>query len=184
MGAGFDLLPPSSRSSSPSVHLQQGYQTAADFTARVQISPLPLQLLSECMAISAENGRVEKAARSRQAVACADKSRYLVVALSLCSSADEHTGACAKPYADATKREVPFPFPTRNVFALQPSLGSQSVSCQIPSSSRGRGGRALFLSAPPSPSAVDGTIRCVRATGLVWRTRLSRNTRLLLTPRA
>ncbi|CAL9096364.1 unnamed protein product, partial [Musa textilis] len=51
-------------------------------------SVLPLQLLSECMAISAENGRVEKAARSRQAVACADKSRYLVVALSLCSSAD------------------------------------------------------------------------------------------------
>ncbi|CAL9754196.1 unnamed protein product, partial [Musa acuminata subsp. burmannicoides] len=83
-------LPPSFRSSSPSVHLQQRYQTTADFTARVQISlpSLPLQLLPECTAISAENGRVEKAVCSRQAVACADKLRYLVVALSLCSYAD------------------------------------------------------------------------------------------------
>ncbi|CAL9163465.1 unnamed protein product, partial [Musa hybrid cultivar] len=31
-------LPPSFRSSSPNVHLQQRYQTTADFTARVQIS--------------------------------------------------------------------------------------------------------------------------------------------------
>ncbi|URE07167.1 hypothetical protein MUK42_12456, partial [Musa troglodytarum] len=151
-------------------------------------SVLPLQLLSECMAISAENGRVEKAARSRQAVACADKLRYLVVALSLCSSADEHTGACAKPYADATKRDVPFPFPTRNVFALQPSLGSQSVSCQIPSSLRGRGGCSRSPSPSPSPSlsasVVDGTTWCMRQTGHVWRNPLSRNTRLLLTSRA
>ncbi|CAL9179638.1 unnamed protein product, partial [Musa hybrid cultivar] len=83
-------LPPSFRSSSPSVHLQQRCQTTADFTARVQISlpSLPLQLLPECTAISAENGRVEKAVCSWQAVACADKLRYLVVALSLCSYAD------------------------------------------------------------------------------------------------
>ncbi|KAJ8503889.1 hypothetical protein OPV22_004775 [Ensete ventricosum] len=111
------------------VHLHQRYLTTADFTARVQISPpsLPLSTASprmhghRCLQL-ASGGVCGQIAVPRRG------------SLALCSSADEHTSGCAKAYADATKREVsfPFPFPTRNVFALQPTLGSLSLSCQIP----------------------------------------------------
>ncbi|RWW57861.1 hypothetical protein BHE74_00035359 [Ensete ventricosum] len=109
------------------VHLHQRYLTTADFTARVQISPpsLPLSTASprmhghRCLQL-ASGGVCGQIAVPRRG------------SLALCSSADEHTSGCAKAYADATKREVSFPFPTRNVFALQPTLGSLSLSCQIP----------------------------------------------------
>ncbi|CAL9046178.1 unnamed protein product, partial [Musa banksii] len=95
------LRPARSKSSSlpPSDHHRRAFTCSKDIrqlqtsllASRSVFPPsLPLQLLPECTAISAENGRVEKAkAVCRwQAVACADKLRYLVVALSLCSYAD------------------------------------------------------------------------------------------------
>ncbi|THU67863.1 hypothetical protein C4D60_Mb05t29180 [Musa balbisiana] len=93
------LRPARSKSSSlpPSDHHRRAFTCSKDIrqlqtsllASRSVLPPsLPLQLLPECTAISAENGRVEKAVCSWQAVACADKLRYLVVALSLCSYAD------------------------------------------------------------------------------------------------